>query len=251
MSVYFSQEVSSNDIEFGAKVFFNGGRDWSRNVFYYNDVLTLQISSVKNLFGVVSYVNPQPYARGISKYSTGFCLKPNNPYVASFVQLLGGLESNVRARFANCGTFVSTVKVNARGEKHLRVKLPVRNNRLQFGVFYNGQKISATLEEFQSELYHGREVNVMLSLRSVWCSGGKYGLSWKLDSIEFTTRNFRLDVPSPPPNMIDHDHSKDAQEAPPPNNNNNQNKVALPQGAVIKGSSNRFARPSPSPKEKG
>jgi len=194
MSVYYPTEIDFKGFEYGARVEYPN-KDWSMPIYYYGEELTLQICKCKNLFGVMSYKNPQASAMSMPRYSTGICLDQNSKYVKSFVKVCAGIEDMVCDVISkhDQAQFVSTIKKNNRNESHLRIKLPVRYNQPQFGIYYNGNKISTTLDELREELYHGREINIMLTLASVWCSGKKCGISWRLAGIEFIAKNFRVD----------------------------------------------------------
>lgn len=192
MEVYYPNEIDTNELVYADRCVYDNG-DWSQAIYYGGEELTLQLCNAKCLFGVLSYKNPQANNLSPPKYSTGVCLDQLNSSVQSFKTLCETIEDIVADYYKGAGTFVSSIKVNKRGESHLRIKLPVRYEQPQFGIYYNSQKISATFEELKNELYHGREINIMLSLNPVWCSGSKFGVSWKLVAIEFLAKRFRND----------------------------------------------------------
>lgn len=194
MSVLYPAEICLHDLELGEKNDHVNG-DFSRPIYHCGEPLVVQLSSCIDLFGVLDYHNPSGQAQSV-KYSTGICLSSSNPVIKNFVRILESLESMVEDEFKQDGwEFVSTIKVNRKGEKHLRVKLPFKYNAMQFEIYNNKQKTWMDINKLKRELTHGRTIDVILQLNPVWNSGKKYGISWKLCAIDFQSKQFRRTFP--------------------------------------------------------
>jgi hypothetical protein len=186
--VFFANEVNTDLIDFDEKNGYQNG-DWSRPILYEGFELVVQLNDAKILFGILNYKNPQNPVR--EKVSTGICMEKKE--AQPFLHLVNELEKLVDQCFGGNGCeFISSVKRSRRGERHLRVKMPVGFGRAQFDVFHNAAKKQAmSVAELKEEFYHGREVNIMLALNPVWCSGFKFGVSWRLEAVEMTAPVFR------------------------------------------------------------
>lgn len=194
MSVLYPAEISLNHLELGCKSEHLDG-DFSRPILHQGEPLVVQLSNCTDLFGVLEYTNPTGRSR-ITKYSTGVCLSNNAPNIKHFLAVLQELERMVQDEFQRDGwEFISTIKENKKGEKHLRVKLPFRWNAMQFEIYNNKQKTWMNLNRLRQELTHGRIIDVILQLNPIWNSGKKYGISWKLCAIDFHGKEFRREQP--------------------------------------------------------
>jgi len=190
MSVLYPSEISLNDLELGEKNDHVNG-DFSRPIYHNGEALVIQLSNAIDLFGVLDYRNPNGQTQN-AKFSTGICMSNSNPVTKHFVQLVENLEKMVIDEFAQPEwEFVSTIKSNRKGERHLRVKLPFKYNTMQFEMYNNKQKVYMDMQQLRMELVHGRSIDVILQLNPVWCSGKKFGISWKLCAVDFHTKQFR------------------------------------------------------------
>lgn len=161
--------------------------DWSKSILYKGLPLIIKLEDMRCIFGVLDYMNPLHTTRNrrTTKYSTGLCLDYNSPDTKDFFTMLHHLEEAVRKDLNERDYhFISTIKTNSKGQSSLRVKLPVKNNHhLMFSVYINGIKQYLSVRDFKQQLYHGVIADVVISLGSFWCSGGKYGVSWHMKAI--------------------------------------------------------------------
>lgn len=196
MDVFYPNEIDVSDLMYSKRIEYKNG-DWSEPILYDHQPLTLQLMNVKCLFGILNYSNPQQSSQNKPpKFSTAICLDQDNQSVRDMVEFITRIEGDIASFYRHKNlNFVSTIKTNKKKERHLRIKLPVRNKQLQFNVYCNKRKVSFDVYDLEQELFHGREINIMIQLNAVWCSGGKVGVSWKLVAIEFTNKQFRLDPP--------------------------------------------------------
>jgi len=154
----------------------------------------VQLNNVKTLFGVMTYQSPTLIngKHPVAKFSTGICLCQDNEHITQFNQLNAKLEQLIQTKYQNSThQFVSCAKKNLKGEVHLRVKLPTKGGFPQFDLIVDGVKSSPTKPELDRKLYHGRKANVLLKLNPLWSSGNKYGISWRLVTIELIKNEFR------------------------------------------------------------
>lgn len=206
MSVLYPSEVSLNDLELGTSNDHIDG-DFSVPIYHCGEPLVIQLSNCIDLFGVLGYRNPTGHSNTI-RYSTGICMSNSNPTIRHFAQIVRELEKMVKHEFAQKDwTFISTIKANKKGEKHLRVKLPFKYNAMQFEVYNNKKRIFVDINVLKEALTHGRTIDVILQLNPVWCSGKKYGISWKMCAIDFQQKQFRQSfdhnevIPRSPPDI--------------------------------------------------
>lgn len=190
----FPHEVVLENLTQGNKYEYPN-KDWSQPIYYNNTRLYVQINDAKTLFGVMSYNNPQASQDAQTRFSTGMCLDQNNQQIKDFITLNTKIESMVKAMQTNTQSeFITTMKTNPKGEKHLRLKLPVRSGVPQFDVLIDKQRVNVDRPTLESKLHHGRVVNLIIGLNAVWHSGNKYGISWRVVAIEFSTTQFRTDT---------------------------------------------------------
>ena len=190
MSVLFPSEVSLQEFDLGEHTAYDNG-DWSQPLYHNGQELVVQLNGCRDLFGVLEYSNPTGQSR-VQKFSTGVCMTNSNPSVKTFYMFTQELESMVRAEFGKPYLkFIPIIKENKKGEKHLRVKLPYKYNTIQFEIYVNGKKENWSIDKLKDNLVHGRLMNVILALNPVWNSGGKFGISYRLCAIDFTSKTFR------------------------------------------------------------
>jgi hypothetical protein len=173
-------------------VFDHPGGDWSKTLQYEGNELCIRINNARLIFGIVEYSNPSGQTQISKRYSTALCLDHLSHDTQRLGALILAIEEIAKQELDDKEfNFISTVKVNSKEESSVRIKVPIRNsNVLMFSVYINGTKQMITFDDLKKLIYHDMIVDVIVSLGALWCSGGKYGISWKLKAVGINEHNF-------------------------------------------------------------
>lgn len=196
-NVYFASEIDATKFGLGPVKHHNNNTDTSTPMLIGGRPIVVQMDDVKMLFGVMSYQTPQA---GHVRRSTAICAQADElpKDECDFLQKLEAWVKGNHGLLDN-PTFYSTVKASANGESHIRVKIPgTRNERANITLYVNEREYhKPAFETLATYLEHNTKASVIIELGDVWCSGGKFGVSWKLKSIAISTPLFRRPAVQP------------------------------------------------------
>lgn len=180
VSVYFPNNLIDSELTFGERK-QHSHTEWSRTASVNDGICRVQVQKVKVLFGVMSYKDPNTKEDAPARYSTAICMSEKGGDAEELKKIIEKFEDEVQKKYGQKDLkFLSTIKTNDKGLSHLRIKIPPT-----IQVYNEDSELTEMgINDLKKRCVHGIYVDMILQLNYVWCSGNKYGVSWKLYAIK-------------------------------------------------------------------
>ena len=190
MTVTRFNEVDFRKLVLSRSNFHNDG--FSSAFIYDGEPLCVQLPLTRCVFGLITYTNPQNIMK--RRVSTGLCMdgvSDLDKYVHNFMTFVDSFARTCSIS-GSVFEFVPCVKVNKRGQSHLRIKIPqCDRGDANIELYLNGKFIvNPSLVELTNWISHDRKIEVIIQLCPLWYSGSKCGVSWKLKCLKVDTVGF-------------------------------------------------------------